>query len=372
MTPGEIDVIVRVAGATLLLTVSAFLWMRGEPRTGLFFLPLAVCLSGFLAGNTPDAALRLGGPVGDAARMLSGFAAVFLWWFCLSVFDRTFRPRGLVLATGILWVGIAAMDRGLLGEALASKGLSWALITIGLGMVAHLAWRLIRDRPGDLIDERRSARVLVVLLLGGQLLADLLIDVVMGLDWQPRSFSIVQNAAVLVFTGWLLHLQVRPPDPLSAVVAQSGVAHAAVVPPLSPEAVRLRERLRVLIEEERVHLDPDLAFDRFVALMGASDRTVRRLINQQLGHDHFRTFLNSHRLTEARRRLADPAHRHDKLISIAMDSGFASLASFNRVFHDAEACSPGAWRQAALGIARTPTVPEWGAMPPFETRSADS
>ncbi|WP_396593214.1 helix-turn-helix domain-containing protein [Brevundimonas sp. R86498] len=372
MSPGEIDVIVRVAGATLLLTVSAFLWLRGEARTGLFFLPLAVCLCGFLAGNTPDAALRLGGIAGDAARMLSGFAAVFLWLFCLSVFDRTFRPRGLVLATGILWLGIAAVDRGILGEALASKGLSWALIAICLGMVIHLAWRLIRDRPGDLIDERRSARVLVVLLLGGQLLADLLIDVVMGLDWQPRSFSIVQNAAVLVFTGWLLHLQVRPSEPRPAFAVRSAVDPAPVQITLSPEAIRLRERLRVLIEEERIHLDPDLTFDRFVALMGASDRTVRLLINQQLGHDHFRTFLNSHRLTEARRLLADPAHRHDKLISIAMDSGFASLASFNRVFHDAEACSPGAWLQATLGIARAPTVTEWGTMPPFETRSADS
>lgn len=372
MNPGEIDLIVRVAGATLLLTVSAFLWIRGDTRAGLYFMPLAVCLCGFLAGNTPDATLRLGGSVGDAARILSGFAAVFLWWFCLSVFDRTFRPRGLVLATGILWLGIAAVDRGLLGEALAGKGLSWALIAIGLGMVAHLAWRLIRDRPGDLIDERRRARVVVVLLLAGQLLADLVIDVVMGFDWQPQGFSILQNAALLAFTGWLLHLQLPLSEPRPAVAVRSGVAPAPTPTALSPEARRLRDRLRVLIEVEQVHLDPDLTFDRFVALMGASDRTVRQLINQQLGHDHFRTFLNSHRLNEARRRLSDPGHHHDKLITIAMDSGFASLASFNRVFHDAEACSPGAWRDAARGMAEAPTTPPWSPLPPFEQRSADS
>lgn len=372
MTPGEIDVIVRVAGATLLLTVSAFLWVRGDARGGKFFLPLAICLCGFLAGNTPEPALRLGGLAGDVARVVSGFAAVFLWWFCLSVFDRTFRPRGLVLATGILWLAIAAVDRGLLGEALAGKGLSWSLITIGLGMVTHLAWRLIRDRPGDLIDERRRARLLVVLLLAGQLLADLLIDVVMGLDWQPRSFSILQNAALLAFTGWLLHLQLRPSEPRSPIRVWSGVAAAPVPIALSPEETRLRDRLRVLIEVEQVHLDPDLTFDRFVALMGASDRTVRRLINQQLGHDHFRTFLNSHRLTEARRRLADPGHRHDKLITIAMDSGFASLASFNRVFRHTEACSPGAYREAARSGAEEPTLTASTPVPRFETRSADS
>ncbi|MBX9461295.1 MAG: helix-turn-helix domain-containing protein, partial [Brevundimonas sp.] len=216
-------------------------------------------------------------------------------------------------------------------------------------------WRLIRDRPGDLIADRRQARVLVVALLAGQLLADLFIDVVMGFEWRPRAFTIAQNAALLVFTGWLLRLHLQP----GAAARPAAVARKASRPEpaaLSPEEARLRERLRVLTEVDRVHLDPELAFDRFVALMGAPDRTVRRLINQQLGFDHFRTFLNAHRMIEARRRLADPARRGDKLIAVAMDSGFSSLASFNRVFQEVESCSPGAFRQAALGAEPTATT----------------
>lgn len=369
MTPEEIDVIVRVAGATLLLTAAVILSAR-DRRSGLFFLPLAVCLCAFLGGNTPDAGLRLSGFVGETARMLTGFAAVFLWWFCLSVFDRTFRPRGLILVAGVAWIAIAAVDRGLFGEAFESIGLSWLLVAIGFGMVAHLAWRLIRDRRGDLIDGRRKARVLVVMLLGGQLFADLLTDVVMGLDWQPRAFSILQNAALLVFTGWLLRLQLRAPAVPSADAIPGTAARAPSPAGPSPETVRLTERLRVLMEVDRVHLDPDLTFDRFVSLMGAPDRTVRHLINQQLGHDHFRTFLNSHRMIEARRRLADPAHRHDKLIAVAMDSGFSSLASFNRVFQDLESCPPSLFRQRAVtgeAAARSRRPP-----PGFEERSADS
>lgn len=349
MTPGEIDVIVRVAGATLLLAAAIVLSGQDARRDRLFFLPLALCLCGFLAGNTPDASLRLSGVAGHMAYLLSGFGAVFLWWFCLSVFDRTFRPRGLVLGAGMAWIVIAAADRGLFGEALGTFGLSRVLVVLGLGMVAHLAWRLIRDRPGDLVDRRREARVLVVVLLAGQLLADLVVDLVMGFDWQPRTFSTLQNAALLAFTGWLLHLRLGGSGHPAQASAGPGDARApeAVAPP-SAEG-RLAARLRVLVEVDRVHLDPDLTFDRFVSLMGAPDRTVRRLINHQLGYDHFRTFLNAHRMDEARRRLSDPAHRHDKLIAVAMDSGFASLASFNRVFRDAEGCSPGAWRDAAFG-----------------------
>lgn len=348
MTPQEIDVIVRVAGATLLLAATTFLSGRGDRRNGLFFLPLAICLCGFLAGNTPDASLRLSGAAGHIAFLLSGFGAVFLWWFCLSVFDRTFRPQGWVLAAGAGWMVIAAADRGLFGDALGEAGLSRLLIVMGLGMVAHLAWRLIRDRSGDLVNGRREARVLVILLLGGQLLADLIIDVVMGFDWQPRAFSILQNAGLLLFIGWLLHIRLRASGRPASDNAEIRLAPASVVIAPPSEADRLNARLQALVDVDRVHLDPDLTFDRFVSLMGAPDRAVRRLINHQLGYDHFRTFLNAHRLVEARRRLADPAHRHDKLIAVAMDSGFSSLASFNRVFRDAESCSPGTFRQAAL------------------------
>lgn len=353
MTPQEIDVIVRVAGATLLLAAAVLMSGRGDRRSSLFFLPLALCLCGFLAGNTPDPALRLTGFAGHIAFLLSGFGAVFLWWFCLSVFDRTFRPRGAVLATGLAWLAIAAADRGLFGVWLADAGLSRLLIVLGFGMVAHLGWRLISDRPGDLVADRREARVLVVLLLAGQLLADLTVDVVMGFDWQPRTFSVLQNAGLLAFTGWLVHLRARPdagPRPARVAPAAPASDQTAV----SPEANRLHARLRTLMDVDQVHLNPDLTFDRFVSLMGAPDRTVRRLINHQLGYDHFRTFLNAHRMIEARRRLADPAHRRDKLIVVAMDSGFSSLASFNRVFQDTEACTPSAFREAALGGLRAP------------------
>ncbi len=100
------------------------------------------------------------------------------------------------------------------------------------------------------------------------------------------------------------------------------------------------------MEMDRVFLDPDLTFAAFVARMGATERAVRTLINHDLGHDHFRTFLNHYRVAEARRRLADP-NCDDKLVAVAMDSGFASLASFNRAFRQIEGCAPSAYRAAA-------------------------
>lgn len=338
MDISQVDVITRVAGATLLLALAALL--ARDPRTrrlAAYFAPMALCLAGFLAGNTPEPALRLGGPPGHVAVLAAGYAAVFLWWFCLASFDPTFRPRGGVLAAGLAWLVLASADRGLLGPALEGKGLSWALIALGLGMLGYLFWRLVRDRAGDLVDERRRARILVVVLLAGQLGADFLVDLVMGLDWGPQGFTIVQNAALLVFAAWLA-LRLLP------VPAPAGAAHAPAALPTRGEEARLTERLRVLVEVEKVHLEPGLTFADFVRRMGAPERTIRQLINHRLGHDHFRAFLNACRVAEARRLLADPARTGDKLIAIALDSGFASLASFNRAFQAAEGRPPSAFR----------------------------
>ncbi|PIC01709.1 helix-turn-helix domain-containing protein [Caulobacter sp. X] len=339
MDLSQLDVITRVAGATLLLALAALL--ARDPRTlrlAAYFAPMALCLAGFLAGNTPEPSLRLGGPLGHAAVIAAGYAVPFLWWFCLASFDPTFRPRGGVLAAGLAWLVIASADRGLLGPALESKGLSWALIALGLCMIGHLFWRLVRDRAGDLVDERRRARILVVVLLAGQLGADFLVDLVMGLDWGPQGFTIVQNTALLAFAAWLALRLLPVPAPATA-------ATPAALPAQGEEA-RLTERLRVLVEVEKVHLEPDLTFAEFVRRMGAPERTVRRLINHRLGHDHFRAFLNACRVAEARRLLADPARTNDKLIAIALDSGFASLASFNRAFQAVEGRPPSAFRLA--------------------------
>ncbi|MEH3100612.1 hypothetical protein [Sphingomonas adhaesiva] len=126
-----------------------------------------------MIGNTPTATMVPAGLVGAAAHMASGFTVIFLWWFCLSCFDRRFRLRGGVLAIGLVWAAIAALDRGLFGDTLADKELSRLLVPLGFAIVGHLVWRLLAERQGDLIRQRSDARVMVAVLLGGMLFIDL-------------------------------------------------------------------------------------------------------------------------------------------------------------------------------------------------------
>ena len=354
MIIGQLDLALRIGSASTFVLL-AWLLLGQRRRVGLpalLFAPLAVCVAGFVLGNTPFETLQPAGLIGNLANIVSGFTVIFLWWFALSCFDSRFRLRGGVMLVGLAWAGVAAADRGLFGDRLADAGLSQGLVVIGFGIVSHLVWRLLDERQGDLIEHRYHARVLVAVLLGGMLLIDLTADALLGFGWRPLAFSLAQNAMILGFGVWLAGRILTVHDD----VLTFGVAGQGPVPNSpAPDAdhgrnEELYRRLNVLIESERVHLDPDLTFADFVARMSAPERAVRTLINRQLGFDHFRAFLNHHRVAEARRLLEDPS-RDDKLIAIALDSGFASLASFNRAFRAIEGCSPSAYRVAARAPA---------------------
>ncbi|MCK6104150.1 MULTISPECIES: helix-turn-helix domain-containing protein [unclassified Brevundimonas] len=355
MIIGSIDVAIR-AGAAVTILLLGWLMLGHRRRLGLpaiLFAPLAACVAGFVVGNTPLTTMSPGGSVGAMANMLSGFTVVFLWWFCLSCFDSRFRLKGGVLGVGLAWGLIAAMDRGLLGKALAQTSWSVVLVPLGFAIVGHMVWRLLAERQGDLIQRRHDARIMVAVLLGGMLCVDLTADVLFGFAWRPLAFAMGQNLAVLAFGLWLAGrlLSVRS-DVLTFGAADRTPPRSA---PDRDDA--LHRRLRGLMETERVFLDADLTFAAFVARMGAPERTVRNLINRELGHDHFRSFLNHYRVAEARRLLGAQARADDKLIAVAQDSGFASLASFNRAFRAIEGCAPSQYRAAARQ-AEVPTAPD--------------
>jgi len=358
----ELDVIIRVAGVCVLLSAAALLLRDGRRKQlSWLFLLFALGISGFLAGNTPDPALRLGGAPGAMTHMLSGVAAVFVWWFGLAIFDDDFRPGARELAVGGAWGLLAAADRGVFGRQAAEAGLSSLLVLFGLGLVGHLIFCLLHDREGDLVKARKGARIIVASAITALLLIDLVVDIVFGFAWKPYGFTLVQNAAILVFAIGFAGLVLRAdagaltfqgrlnasPDTQRSAFAKGVVETARE----TKEESRLLGALKQLMDGEKVFLDPTLNFGKFAQQMGAPEPDVRRLVNHALGHRHFRSFLNVYRVAEARRRLADPSLEGEKIAAIAHDCGFASLASFNRAFKSIEDEAPRDFRERALATS---------------------
>lgn len=114
---------------------------------------------------------------------------------------------------------------------------------------------------------------------------------------------------------------------------------------LSPENAALYEtRLRETMEREKLFLDPDLTLPKLARALDIPASHLSQVINERLGRNFFE-FINGYRVDAAKQRLASPGSGQQKLVAIAFDSGFNSLATFNRVFKELAGRPPSDFRR---------------------------
>ncbi|MCK7502842.1 MAG: helix-turn-helix transcriptional regulator [Desulfobacterales bacterium] len=114
---------------------------------------------------------------------------------------------------------------------------------------------------------------------------------------------------------------------------------------LTPENAALYEtRLRETMEREKLFLDPELTLPKLARALDLPASHLSQVINERLGRNFFE-FINGYRVDAARQRLANPAPGQQKLVAIAFDCGFNSLATFNRVFKELAGRPPSDFRK---------------------------
>jgi len=95
---------------------------------------------------------------------------------------------------------------------------------------------------------------------------------------------------------------------------------------------RLGEHLVKLMGEDQVYVEADLRVSDLAKLTGEAEYKVSQCITGTLGFPNFNQMVNSYRIDEVKRRLADPTLAHLPILTIALDCGFGSIGPFNRAF----------------------------------------
>ncbi len=92
-----------------------------------------------------------------------------------------------------------------------------------------------------------------------------------------------------------------------------------------------REKLLALMATEQPWLEPELTLTELAQRLRTTPNVLSKVINSGCGQN-FNDFVNTYRVHEARRKLADPRFAHYSLVGVALESGFNSKSTFNRVF----------------------------------------
>ena len=101
------------------------------------------------------------------------------------------------------------------------------------------------------------------------------------------------------------------------------------------------------IVNQKLYLNQSLNVEQFSAKIGVPYRDVSFAINKAFGTNFFE-FINSYRIEESKRYLADEKYKDMTIMDILLESGFNSKSAFQRFFKRLAGTSPTEFRREAL------------------------
>lgn len=118
------------------------------------------------------------------------------------------------------------------------------------------------------------------------------------------------------------------------------------------DANQICRALEKLMTEKKLFLQPDLTINQLADALHCSRHHLSQVLNDNLRQSYY-DYINSMRIEEAKRLLNDANHRQFKIASIAYDSGFNSLSTFNDVFKKQTGKTPSDYRKETLKELQT-------------------
>ena len=127
------------------------------------------------------------------------------------------------------------------------------------------------------------------------------------------------NLLLGVLTVWMAAAAFLRPEPVVAKSSPSGE--------LWQKGIWLKKAM----EAGQYYQDPELSLTSLAETLGVHPHELSRIINLAL-KKNFTEFINEYRIRQVTRKMKDPASDRLTLLGIALDAGFNSKTTFNRIF----------------------------------------
>lgn len=261
-------------------------------------------------------------------RTLPMINPFLLWWSGMALFHDRFAPR--------IWHALPAiaMFLPLVGRATDIEALGIIRVAGIAALFAHLFYTAVSTSTDDLVPARIAFRRV---FLSISVLVGLIITGVELTSAPPFSLwlHVAQASALLILAAAFL-LWANRPNPEIWELRKPAPSRRA--PHGSPLAQKLAQKM-----DDGVWQEEGLTITTLAAYLNTPDHRLRNIINGELGYRNFSSFINERRIASAKSALL--ASPETPVLTIAYDSGFASLGPFNRAFRESTGMSPTQYRQ---------------------------
>ncbi|HCM25738.1 MAG: hypothetical protein A2Z99_20385 [Treponema sp. GWB1_62_6] len=181
-------------------------------------------------------------------------------------------------------------------------------------------------------------------LLAAFLCLYLFFAAVLALRLHATSAFPFRNLLVPALTVFVIALSFRgllQKSPPRGIINPVPTRERAVV--TEKETSRIQGLLDKALKEEKLYLDPELSLSDLADHLDIPRNTLSWVINQVPGRN-FYDLIGECRVRDVQSRMADPRQRDQKILSLALDAGFASKPTFNVVFKKVTGMTPSEYR----------------------------
>jgi len=283
------------------------------------FLFLTLYLSAFFFGFTRQRFLLSTNAYTVTVSALSFFVYVQLWlyYFLCRIEHKRYRQRLKQSCSEI-----ERLSESWVGDGLLALLLCYSVLGVVYGM-NHGAVNL---------SVNKSAAIIVASLIYFMVFQTLKRPQL----FSPESLNVTENS--------LLEPIDKPTsktknDEVSGKYERSGMSDR--------DAAQHMQRVRAFMQSEKPYLDPELSIGALADQIELNVHHLSQVINSSDGRNFF-DFVNGYRIEQVKIEFANPVNTGKTVLEIAMNSGFNSKATFNRIFKKSTGATPSAYRKSSF------------------------
>ncbi|RYV02653.1 hypothetical protein SOPP22_09010 [Shewanella sp. OPT22] len=315
------------------------------------FILLMLCGCGYVIGrlySAPDAK-----DIYLVIDFITGNALIGAFWLVSnSVFGESKRiklSQYMIASSTLLFPVIVNGTSAALnlemgkGVSLASP-FNYIQIFVELSLLLHALTMALANWRDDLVQERRYIRGAVLSLAAIYIGFIIIFEQVLQLSWpvfEPIKASLLV-CLVTVINFFLVDVKYE--------------VFFASKEPNVPESKQLKEKpraelMRILtaMETDKFYQQEGLTIAKLAKHVSIHEYKLRNIINGELNYRNFNDFLNYYRIKEVTEQLEQVENNQIPVLTMALESGFRSLSSFNKAFKETHGKTPTEYRKHAIG-----------------------
>lgn len=302
-------------------------------------------------------AMALVGAFAPALTLVATMGAALTWLFAVELYGDhgRFDRRRLIPVGAVLLISSAAIL-----SPPKEAMILWLLHSFTtVALMAHVLMVLASTWRNDLVERRRLVATPIFAMSAAYSIGLGFIQTVRAFDHVARQPSLLNavlllflsTLAVIVFGQFGAVLFGDESEPVAMQVKPKRVPQAA----LSNSDANLVVALENIMTVEKLYRTQGLRITTLATRLHVPEHRLRQLLNNSLGYRNFNAYIGHWRIAEAKDALRDPEQILVPISTIAIDSGFQSLAPFNRAFRGETGMTPSEYRsEAQIGWAQPP------------------